>query len=155
MKELKITAVGLMIVGLGYFMEWSGMFLYVSYRAERAAAIAAALVLVTWGIVVSRGEHWRPVVVAIAIAIVIGALGWRLEVIRSSPRREFYLAAVSITPGMSVNEARSVMAAYRRFVISDSEESFRFRSSVDTEDALIIRFDSGTNDIVSTELDLD
>jgi len=56
---------------------------------------------------------------------------------------------------MTENEARSIMATYRLFVVAQGEESFRFRSSVDTEDALIIRYDPATKRIISTQLDLD
>jgi hypothetical protein len=155
MKETKIAGAGLVIVACGYLFEKTGVFLYVGYTVARSGAIVAAVVMVALAIIVSRGERRAPVVLGIVIAILIGTLGWRLESVRSGPRKEFYLAAIRIKTGMTEQEERSIMVPYRVFVDADREESFRFRSSVDTEDALIIRYDPATKKIISTELDLD
>ena len=155
MKEVKVAGAGLVIVACGYLFEKASVFLYVGYTVARGGAIVAAVVVVALAIIVSRGERWAPVVLGIVIAILIGASGWHLESVRSSPRKEFYLAAIRVKTGMTENEARSIMATYRLFVVAEGKESFRFRSSVDTEDALIIRYDPATKKIISTELDLD
>jgi len=155
MKEVKVAGAGLVIVACGYLFERAGVFLSVGYTVARGGALVAAIVVVALAIVVSRGERWAPVVLGLVIAMLIAALGWRLESIRSSARKEFYIAATRVKTGMTENDARSIMAAYRLFVVGEGEESFRFRSSADTEDALIIRYDPATKKITSTELDLD
>jgi hypothetical protein len=155
MKEMKVAGAGLVIVGCEYLLEKAGVFLYVGYTVARSGAIVAAVVMVALAIIVSRGERRAPVVLGILIAMLIGASGWYLESVRSSPRKEFYLAAIRIKTGMTEHDARSIMAPYRLFVVADGEESFRFRSSLDTEDALIIRYDPATKKIISTELSLD
>ena len=136
-------------------MRWNGNGWDLTLLDGTGGAIVAAVVVVALAIIVSRGERWAPVVLGVVIAILIAASGWRLESVPSSPRKDFYLAAIHVKTGMTENEARSIMATYRLFVVAEGEESFRFRSSVDTEDALIIHYDPATKKIISTELDLD
>jgi hypothetical protein len=155
MTETKIGAVGIIVAVCGYCLERADVFLYMGYTLARGGAIVAALAVVGFAIIVSRGERKAPVLLGIVVAVLIGASGWRLESVRSSPRKGFYLAAIRIKAGMTEHEARSVMAAYRLAGIGEGEESFRFRSAAATEDALIVRYDPVTTRITGTELDLD
>ena len=111
--------------------------------------------MVAFALLVSHDKRWAPVLIGILIAMLLGISGWRLESFRSSVRKEFYLASSRVKVGMTLTDARAIMAPYRSFVVENGTESFAYRSGPQTEDVLVIRYDPVTRRVVNTDLSLD
>jgi hypothetical protein len=155
MREVKLIAVSLVLLVGGYVLERGGMFLYSGYTVVRTGAVLAALAVILWGFLISRGERWTPMLLGVVVGCFVLALGWQLGSARTSARKAFYLDAVRVKEGMPFKQAQQIMAAYRPFSVEPGHESFCYRSGPQTEDVLVVHYDPATMKVVKAELSLD
>lgn len=155
MRDGLIVVKGLVILVVAFIFEISGFFLYWTYPLVRIAAILGGIGLLLRGIIVSEGKRWRPVVLGFAMGCLVVLAAWLLESMPTTPRKVFYIRALRVREGMSLDEARLMMAEYPNYSVLPGHISFGFRSNLQTEDVLVVRYDTATMKVLEARLSLD
>jgi hypothetical protein len=149
-----ILCSGILILGVGLFLERAGLFLYTGYTVVGVVGTIIALRFLLWGMrfLKSRRSALFCSAALISLSLMLGA--WSLIFLDSSPRKHFYLAATRIKRGDSIDTVREKMAQYESWQAQKDYESFGFNAA-GTSDVFIVHYDVKTEKVIDLKLSLD
>ncbi len=132
------------------YLDGTGVFIYFTY-----VPLALLVLGVILGGVFAAGKvaSLRGIdVVAFGVAtLALIAMVLACPFLPTSQRKAFYLAAMSLKPGMSWGEARQRMAAYAFFETSPNSVTFSSRSDPDTVDLVVVDLTSDSAKVADVE----
>ena len=148
-SDYLIFGCGVLALGLGLFLERTGLFLYTGYIVVGLTGTLIAFRFLLWAVrFLKSGRLAR----LISVSVILGA--WSVGFVDSSPRKHFYLAARSIKRGEPIDTVRRRMAQYESWQGQQDYESFAFNAP-GTSDVLIVHYDGKTDKVIDLKMSLD
>jgi hypothetical protein len=147
--------VGIAAIFIACFLELSGVFLYLGYGFVRAGSTVVALVFLAWSVALWRRQSRGGFGCGLLVCIMLVALGWTVGSLVTSSRKQFYILAEQVRPGVAVMEVRTKMSAYRSWSSEEGYLSFDFTSGPGTTDVLVVHFDPKSSRVLDADLSLD
>ena len=155
MRQYTILFVGIAVIFIASFLELNGVFLYFGYGLVRASSTVVALGFLAWSVALWRRQSRGGFGCGLFVCIMLIALGWTVGSLVTSSRKQFYILAEQVRPGVSVMEVRTKMSAYRSWSSREGYLSFDFASGPGTNDVLVVHFDPKSSRVLDADLSLD
>jgi hypothetical protein len=145
----------LCLLGWGFFLERRGVFLYLGYTQVGIVGSFIAMAFFFSGVHLLRSRRILACYLCVALSVGVIVAAWTVGSLHSSPRKQFYLSAIQIQPGESIEAVRSRMARYESWQKQEGYLSFGFASTPGIFDVVIVHYDSKTGKVLDYDLSLD